>query len=239
VDSQLIEFQQVAMQRTDLRKSEDVFNRVMVKDNIAVFTLLQSVEGGSYIAVANAHLHWDPAFCDVKLIQTALLLEEMERNLIKWNKNFSLVEGKGDLAHILQTVPVLFCGDFNSLPDSGVVELLQSGHVPATHPDLKSYNYSPLSDGGLNHKFELNNAYTSLPDMEFTNFTPTFKGVIDYVWLSSATLCVTGVLGRVDREYVARSVGFPNAHHPSDHIPLVVSLRRKTGGQTGRKVSFK
>ena len=65
--------------------SEHMLNRVMTKDNIALAALLEtkaSVWGESpsqlptqldqqhqQILVCTAHIHWDPEFCDVKLIQ--------------------------------------------------------------------------------------------------------------------------------------------------------------------------
>lgn len=229
------------MKRPELLKSEDIFNRVMVRDNIAILTLLQQIDTGAYFLAANTHLHWDPLFADVKLIQTALLLEEVEKSLLNWNRTYNLIETpNGDLTAIIKTVSVVICGDFNSTANSGVVEFLSSGHVPADHADILPYDYHPLSEGGLSHKFELQNAYQRMPPLEFTDFTPSFKDVIDYVWHSSPTLQVTGLLSGVDKEYTSKCVGFPNAHHPSDHIPLVVSLRRKqTLSQTGRKVNFK
>ena len=32
-----------------------------------------------HLFVVNSHVHWDPKFADVKVIQTQILLEEMER----------------------------------------------------------------------------------------------------------------------------------------------------------------
>ena len=228
------------MQRPELRKSENIFNRVMVKDNIAIVTLLEHVDTGDRLVVANAHLHWDPAFCDVKLIQTALMLEEIESLLVKWNRKYALTEAyTAQIPAIVEAIPLLICGDFNSLPDSGVVELMSAGHVEADHRDLLSYDYDPLTDKGLNHKLQLMSAYQHISDMDFTNFTPTFKGVIDYIWHNTSTLGVTGLLSKVDKKYALNCVGFPNAHHPSDHIPIVVSLRLKHQSlQNGKKVSF-
>ena len=31
------------------------------------------------MVVANAHVHWDPEFCDVKLIQTIMMINELEQ----------------------------------------------------------------------------------------------------------------------------------------------------------------
>jgi CCR4-NOT transcription complex subunit 6 len=249
IDSQLIEFQQVAMKRPELLKSEDIFNRVMVKDNIAILTLLELIDNGSHIVVANAHLHWDPAFADVKLIQSALLLEEMEKSILNWNCVYNLIGNPtADLPTVIKSVCALICGDFNSLSDSGVYEFLNSGYVPSDHPDIKPYNYHPLSENGLTHKFDLGNSYAVVTDMDFTNFTPSFKGVISYIWHNTSTMTVTGLLSHVDKEYVSKCVGFPNAHHASDHIPLVVSFKRKGNGvgvngvsssSNGKKGNFK
>ena len=34
-------------------------------------------EVGQHILVCSAHIHWDPEFCDVKLIQTMMLMERL------------------------------------------------------------------------------------------------------------------------------------------------------------------
>ncbi|KAH6560185.1 hypothetical protein BASA60_000384 [Batrachochytrium salamandrivorans] len=198
LDKHNVEFQTIAMQRADLRQSQDVLNRVMVKDNIAVLTFLEQVSTGDRLMVANTHLHWDPAYRDVKLIQMAMLMEEVE------------------------------------------LEFLSRGHAAADHDDIKGFDYEPFSAGGLSHKLSFKSAYSHRDIMDFTNFTPTFCGVIDYIWYTTNTLAVSGLLSHVDRDYVAKTVGFPNAHHPSDHIPLVVSLRTKQANTLSgpRKVVF-
>ncbi|KAI8930201.1 Endonuclease/exonuclease/phosphatase [Entophlyctis helioformis] len=228
-----IEFQQVVTQRPELRQCEDVLNRVMVKDNIAVVTFLEHKTTGMRYMVVNAHLHWDPAYSDVKLIQTALMIEEMDRLMSVWLKVHPTDPPN-------QVPAILLCGDLNSLPDSGVFEFLSRGQVSADHDDIRDFKYKPFTDGGLSHKHALKSAYAQIEDLGFTNFTPTFRGIIDYIWFSTNTFTVTGVLSHVDKEYVGRTVGFPNAHHPSDHIPLVASLRpRQPVAPSGpRKVNF-
>nr|KAJ3409340.1 Glucose-repressible alcohol dehydrogenase transcriptional effector [Polyrhizophydium stewartii] len=233
LEKHTIEFQQLAMQRADLRQSEDVLNRVMVKDNIAVVAFLEHKASGVRFLVANAHLHWDTAYRDVKLIQTAMMVDEIERLLSVWLK---VHPSEGPQ----QAPSTLLCGDFNAMADSGVYEFLSRGQVPADHEDIKDFNYKPFTSGGLSHKLALKSSYSHIENMDFTNFTPTFRGVIDYIWYSTNTLTITGLLSHVDREYVARSVGFPNAHHPSDHIPLVATFRPKQQNTNApRKVNFK
>lgn len=220
-EKHVMEFQQLAMQKPDLRETEDAFNRVMVKDNIAVVALLEKRSTGQRYIVANAHLHWDPAFKDVKLLQSAMLLEEIQRLTGLWStKTF-------------RTFPVIITGDLNSLPDSGVVEFLTHGSIAHTHDDLAKYQYGHYTTRGISHKLSLKSAYAQTDALDFTNFTPTFKGIIDYIWYTTTDLVVCGSLAHVDRDYIRQTVGFPNAHHPSDHIPLVVSLKSKRTASAG------
>ena len=69
VEKHLIEFATVAMQRPDFKKTDDMFNRVLGKDHIAVICAFENKETGTRLIVVNAHLHWDPQFRDVKLVR--------------------------------------------------------------------------------------------------------------------------------------------------------------------------
>ncbi|RKO99749.1 hypothetical protein CXG81DRAFT_14104 [Caulochytrium protostelioides] len=220
VDHHDVEFQQIAMQRPDFRSAEDVFNRVSIKDNVAVIALLERVGpgpgAGEQLIVANTHLHWHPAFNDVKLVQTSLLVDEIRHLARRWAKH--------PADNDEPPMPILICGDFNSLPDSGVYELLSKGGVPPTHPDFGSYKYGDLTASGMAHRLHLSSAYADMGEPDFTNLTPGFRGVIDYIWYSGSRLAVTGLLGNVPRGYAAKTPGFPSQHFPSDHIPLIASF---------------
>lgn len=66
------------------------------------------------LLVATCHIHWDPEFSDVKLIQTMMLMSELSNILDESVTSLRPGGGSGD-GHI----PLLFCGDLNSLPESG------------------------------------------------------------------------------------------------------------------------
>lgn len=66
------------------------------------------------ILVCTAHIHWDPEYCDVKLIQIMMLSHEIRQILEEASQNFRPGH-KPDISN----VQLLFCGDFNSLPESG------------------------------------------------------------------------------------------------------------------------
>ena len=61
------------------KKTDDMFNRVLGKDHIAVVCLMEDKHTKTRFIIANAHVHWDLAYCDVKLVQVALLVDEIEK----------------------------------------------------------------------------------------------------------------------------------------------------------------
>lgn len=279
VEKHLLEFSAMAMQRQDFKKTDDMFNRVLGKDHLAVVCLLENKITGTRVIVTNAHIHWDASYRDVKLVQVALLVEEVEKIAHHFSKypppapaNFgpptpsttetSAVNGIEDASEAtspsatssdanepsssgnLQTpssqsqpptpapnyrpppvytdgskIPLIICGDFNSLISSGVYEFLNTGSVLPTHEDFMSHTYGRYTSEGPRHKLGLKSAYSApgAPgDQLITNHTPGFHAHIDYVWYSAANMAVNKVLGEIDRSYLDKVVGFPNPHFPSE-----------------------
>jgi len=125
IKEHLVEFNQLAMANAE--GSDNMLNRVMPKDNIGLAALLKTKETAwdnglpsdpnlvqQSLLVCTAHLHWDPEFCDVKLIQTMMLGNELKTILDQASQSFRPGH-KSDPSQ----VQLLLCGDFNSLPDSG------------------------------------------------------------------------------------------------------------------------
>ncbi|XP_057688577.1 CCR4-NOT transcription complex subunit 6-like isoform X1 [Corythoichthys intestinalis] len=248
VQKHTVEFNQVAMANSE--GSEVMLNRVMTKDNIGVAVLLQVnkdlFSGGTKTApekplvlVANAHMHWDPEYSDVKLIQTVMFLSELKSIAEK-------AAGESDASPI----PIVLCADLNSLPDSGVVEYLSNGGVADNHKDFKELRYHEClsnfscsnggngnntstsgsgnnsnSGGSVTHNFQLKSAYDSHV-MPYTNYTYDFKGVIDYIFFSRKHMSVLGVLGPLDANWLSENnmTGCPHPHVPSDHFSLLAQL---------------
>lgn len=221
--------------------SDNMLNRVMPKDNIGLAALLKvkdSAWEGSvgvdhlshtqHILVCTAHIHWDPEFCDVKLIQTMMLGNELKTILDETNNSL-----RGHQKYDPNNVQLLLCGDFNSLPDSGVIEFLSAGRVSMDHPDFKELGYKTclqrlLGTDAINeftHAFKLASAY-SADIMPYTNFTFDFKGIIDYIFYTKTGMIPLGLLGPVSSEWLTdnKIVGCPHPHIPSDHFPLLVEL---------------
>lgn len=84
LDKQCIDFANTAINRPDMKGEHDIFNRVMPKDHIAVAAFFENRQTGARMIVANAHIHWDPKFEDVKIVQVAILMDQLARFADKW-----------------------------------------------------------------------------------------------------------------------------------------------------------
>ena len=247
LDRTLIDFVKEGIGRPDMKGEHDIFNRYMPKDNIAVAAFLEDRQSGARTIIVNAHLHWDPAFADVKIIQTAVLMDEVSKLADKWSKMepckdkqlFAHSRAEDDLPErAIQpgpsqeypngpAVPLIVCGDYNSTPGSGVHELLGTGSLAPDHSELKGHQYGNFTKQGMAHPFQLKSAYASIGELNFTNYTPGFVGVVDYIWYATQHFQVLELLGDIDEEYLKRVPGFPNTHFPSDHIALLSKFALK------------
>ncbi|XP_041111564.1 CCR4-NOT transcription complex subunit 6-like [Polyodon spathula] len=193
---------------------------------------LHSIEK-QLLLVANAHMHWDPEYSDVKLIQTMMFTSELKNIVEKASSS-----GKpGSPASDPSSIPIVLCADLNSLPDSGVVEYLSNGGVAENHKDFKELRYNEClmnfscngkngtSDSRITHSFHLKSAYDN-SIMPYTNYTYDFKGVIDYIFYSKTHMSVLGVLGPLDPQWLIENsiTGCPHPHIPSDHFSLLTQL---------------
>ena len=126
--------------------------------------------------VANCHVHWDPEYSDVKLIQAMMLMHKLNDIAISSAKHL-----RPDLPdHKISgnSIPLVMCGDLNSKPDSGVIEFLRSGNVSANHSDFKDIGYKNClkklshsnTKGVYSHQLSLDLAYNK-ENMPYTNYT--------------------------------------------------------------------
>jgi len=237
----VIEFNKLAMAHAE--GSDDMVNRVQLRDNVGQAALLEvkeplRTESNStqfqHLIVANVHIHWDPEFSDVKLIQTVMLMSELDNFAQKVQIDRGL--SYRNSINGAPGIPFFLCGDFNSLPESGVLQFLLDSKIPTHHPDFKDLAYDgfmsrfsqAVSPGSghdssqLIHRFAIKRAYQN-EHLPFTNYTYDFKGILDYIFYSYETLAPVALLGPVSKEWFDeyRVIGCPNPHHPSDHVPLL------------------
>ena len=83
----MMEFNQLAAANS--KDASDMLNRVMTKDNIGIVALLETNDDFGFgqnsdrtkrlLMVSNVHMAWEPEYSDVKLIQTVLLMQFLQK----------------------------------------------------------------------------------------------------------------------------------------------------------------
>ncbi|KVI03535.1 Endonuclease/exonuclease/phosphatase [Cynara cardunculus var. scolymus] len=145
-------------------------------------------------------------------------------------------------------IPMLVCGDFNSVPGSAPHALLAIGKVDPMHPDLAVDPLGILRPATkLTHSLPLVSAYSSFARIGvglgyeqqkrrvdpatneplFTNCTRDFIGTLDYIFYSADSLTVESLLELLDEDSLRKDTALPSPEWSSDHIALLAEFRCK------------
>ncbi|KAK6779033.1 hypothetical protein RDI58_025751 [Solanum bulbocastanum] len=148
-------------------------------------------------------------------------------------------------------IPMLVCGDFNSMPGSAPHTLLALGKVDPMHQDLVVDPLGILRPASkLTHQLPLVSAYSSFARMGvglgleqqrrrmdpntneplFTNCTRDFIGTHDYIFYSADSLTVESLLELLDEESLRKDTALPSPEWSSDHIALLAEFRSRCKG---------
>lgn len=195
IEKRLVDYTDILLKDKRFSHSQEILNRNCKRDNIGVIVVLENSDKFPIIVV-NTHLYWHPDYSDVKFIQTLLLIEEIEFYKLKYRSS-----------------PVLLIGDFNSLKNSSVYNLIINSKIEKDNLGMVNLVYP-------NHKEIIKTQFFDSyknQDLTFTNFTPTFKETIDYIFYTNQ-LQLAAVLSPIEEEYTESCVGLPNVHFPSDHL---------------------
>ncbi|KAA3464012.1 carbon catabolite repressor protein 4-like protein 1-like [Gossypium australe] len=142
-------------------------------------------------------------------------------------------------------IPMLVCGDFNSVPGSAPHSLLAMGKVDPMHADLL---VDPLAilrpHSKLTHQLPLVSAYSSFlrggglgleqqrrrmdpttNEPLFTNCTRDFIGTLDYILYTADSLTVESLLELLDEDSLRKDTALPSPEWSSDHIALLAEFR--------------
>ena len=221
-------------------QKKEALNRLM-KDNVALIVVLEALEQPGVqaqqgkrqlLCVANTHIHANTELNDVKLWQVHTLLKGLEK-----------IAASAE-------IPMVVCGDFNSVPGSAAHSLLSNGRVDGAHPELATDPFGILRPPSkLQHPLPLVSAYTSLtkqPSLEteagerlrsrmdargtgepiFTNCTDAFHGTLDYIFYTDDTLAPLSLLELpTEQECRSKYGGLPNTQCSSDHVSLMAEFQ--------------
>ncbi|KAL8136213.1 carbon catabolite repressor protein 4 homolog 1-like [Apium graveolens] len=217
----------------------------LVKDNVALIVVLeakfsnQGVDNPGkrqLVCVANTHVNIHQDLKDVKIWQVHTLLKGLEK-----------IAASAD-------IPMLVCGDFNSVPGSAPHALLALGKVDPLHPELAVDPLGILRPANkLLHQLPLVSAYSSFARIGaglgfeqqkrrmdpgtneplFTNCTRDFIGTLDYIFYSADSLTVESLLELLDEDSLRKDTALPSPEWSSDHIALLAEFRCKPRTRRG------
>ncbi|KAL4502033.1 hypothetical protein ABPG73_020170 [Tetrahymena malaccensis] len=193
----------------------DSFNKANYqRNNNALIIELKHLNSDQKLVIANTHLFWNPQNEEVKLLQTAQILE----NLTKYYK---------------QDENIFLCGDFNSMPSSNVIKYITDKKEPHLSRVEKQFSkYVLIKDMMAIHKMfsEMNliNLKSSYSDYqktgkhpEFTNYTQNFQGTLDYIFYNpNMKQFKLNDIREIPIDYVKKEKGLPSEWYPSDHLPI-------------------
>uniref|UniRef100_A0A8C0SI56 2',5'-phosphodiesterase 12 n=1 Tax=Canis lupus familiaris TaxID=9615 RepID=A0A8C0SI56_CANLF len=183
--------------------------RVLQRSSVLQVSVLQSTKDSSKrLCVANTHLYWHPKGGYIRLIQMAVALAHIR------HVSCDLYPG----------IPVIFCGDFNSTPSTGMYHFVVNGSIPEDHEDWASNGEEERCNMSLSHFFKLKSA---CGEPAYTNYVGGFHGCLDYIFIDLNALEVEQVIPLPSHEEVTTHQALPSVSHPSDHIALVCDLKWK------------
>ncbi|GJQ66889.1 hypothetical protein Trydic_g7911 [Trypoxylus dichotomus] len=189
-----------------IKKYKDVKELFMKQHTSLLVTTLKLHQTDHILIVANTHLYYHREAGHVRLIQVAMALTYI-RQLIK------RIKKDGD------KVSVIFCGDFNSRPQTAVYKFLTDGEVKNYEENLDCIDGARA--GIFQHNFDF---FSACGTPEFTNYTDEFKGCLDYIFCQKH-MTVTQVLPFPPEEELAEDIALPNQYFPSDHLALVADIK--------------
>lgn len=227
----LLHHKGVEFRRTDL-------TNILNRDNVGIIAVLKPKLSETTldlprIVIANTHLIFNPARCDIRLAQLKLFLSELD--------TISAIpepDTRVDFSHY----PTILCGDFNSEPNSDVVKfILKDESSPQSHlsrrtvqnivTDIVNDDDSGHPDSNdqaissedctndSSHPFNFKTVYPT-HNKSGSPYASTFSGcVVDHIFYTTR-LTLESYLELLTEKELNDMNPLPNSEHPSDHIPL-------------------
>lgn len=159
------------------------------------------------VCVANTHLYWHPKGGNIRLVQMGVALRHLSHVISEFAPG----------------APLIFCGDFNSSPSSGVLQLVSEALVPQEHADWSSSGPEECCSMELRSDFPpLQSACSQLA---YTNYVGGFHGCLDYIFIQPNSMQVEQMIPLPSHQEITTYEALPSVAHPSDHIALICDLR--------------
>ncbi|XP_062541098.1 2',5'-phosphodiesterase 12 [Armigeres subalbatus] len=196
-----------------IKNNEKLAVRIKDRSTAIQATLLRSRSvPKKHLLVANTHFYFHPDADHIRLLQGGFSMLYIRDLYEKYEREMSL--DRNDFA-------IVFCGDFNSVPECGMYRLMTERFVGDELADWLSNEEEAVRGVTLSQPFWFKSA-CGCP--KYTNYTVGFKACIDYIYYQSDALKVNDVVPLPSEEELMAYDAIPSPVLPSDHIALVASL---------------
>ncbi|XP_070139287.1 2',5'-phosphodiesterase 12 isoform X2 [Drosophila kikkawai] len=201
-----------------IKINEQLASRICDRSTTLQTCLLKIKDTNRYILVANTHLYFHPDADHIRLLQMAFSITYVEHLLKEAVKDLKISNP--------QDIGLIFCGDFNSVPECGIYKLMTEQFVDKDFVDWRSNAEQAVSNVELTQPFEMASACGT---PEFTNFTTLFAACLDYIFYQKDRFEVMQYVPLPTEEQLKVNSAIPSVVIPSDHVALIADLRFKTG----------
>ncbi|XP_033238534.1 glucose-repressible alcohol dehydrogenase transcriptional effector isoform X2 [Drosophila pseudoobscura] len=178
-----------------------------------VICLLKVKKTDKYLLVANTHLYFHPDADHIRLLQIGFALTYIEYLHKQSVKEHNITDP--------QNIGLIFCGDFNSVPDCGVYKLMTEQFVDKQFSDWCSNPDEAVVDVELAQPFKM---FSACGKPRYTNYTALFSGCLDYIFCQQDRFELLQCLPLPTEEQLTAHTAIPSICFPSDHIALVADL---------------
>lgn len=195
-----------------LQYNQQLVTRIVDLATTLQVVLLKSKEfTNKFILVANTHLYFHPDADHIRLLQIGFSMTLVDDYIKKFKAEFNT-----------QDISMLFCGDFNSVPECGIYKLMTEGFVPDNFIDWRSKEDEAVVNVELRQPYKLASACGT---PKFTNYTIGFKDCLDYIFYQNDKFRVTKVVETPSEEELNLHNAIPSVVFPSDHIAIIAELQ--------------
>ncbi|XP_005187956.1 2',5'-phosphodiesterase 12 [Musca domestica] len=198
-----------------IKSNEKLVERICDRSTTLQLNLLK-FSSDSYILVANTHLYFHPDADHIRLLQFGFCMLYIESIYKKTYEKYSL-QNENQLA-------IVFCGDFNSVPECGIYRLMTEGFVDKDFIDWSSNTEEAVKGVSLSQPFSIKSACGT---PEYTNYTHLFSACLDYIFYQSDRLEVLQYVPLPTEEELKANTAIPSVVFPSDHVALIADLKLK------------
>ncbi|XP_055844280.1 2',5'-phosphodiesterase 12 [Episyrphus balteatus] len=199
-----------------IKDNSKLVERLVERATTLQLSILKSKETGKILCIANTHLYFHPDADHIRLLQVGFSMLYIENILKKLPTELATTE---------DNISLVFCGDFNSVPECGIYKLMTEKFVDSDYIDWRSNAEEAVRNVTLSQPFSIASACGT---PKYTNFTHAFAACLDYIFYQTDRLTVEEVIPLPSDEQLKTHTAIPSVVFPSDHVALVTVLKFKT-----------